>query len=238
VAAGAAALALVPASVAIAGFHQDARVALTTHHAGDSSGISAQVRSADAAAPGAKPKRATKLEIAFPARTHFNLSTPLAATCTLTDRQLTTPFGPSCPARSQVGSGSAQLNAMPIPPAPIGAKVKAYVSGANSLLVLLFPDQKLLPGTPPIIIHATVAGPRLTLPLPHVVYGKGKGDYKSFAGITAVIVSLKLNVPALGTGSKSLITAGSCHAGRFVVDSRFTYADRTKMLLTSRSTCS
>ena len=222
------------AGVAIARFHQSSRVALTTDRAGHSTGFTAQLSSTDATAPGAKPKRATRLVIAFPANTRFNLGTSLARACTLSDKQLTKPFGPSCPRSSQIGTGSAMINALPMATVQnVRAKVKAFVHGADSVLIVLAGDQKLLPGTPPIIIHATVSGSRLTLRLPHVVYGRGKGKYKSFAGITAVIVSLKLNVPAMGSGADALLTAGACTHGRFVVSSSFTYADHTTMRLRS-----
>jgi hypothetical protein len=80
------------AGVAIASFHQSSRVALTTNRAGDSSGFTVHVSSTDPTAPGAQPKRATKLAIAFPANTRFNLGTSLARACTLSDKQLTKPF--------------------------------------------------------------------------------------------------------------------------------------------------
>jgi hypothetical protein len=227
------------AGVAAATFHQSSRVALTTHRAGHASGFTARISSTDATAPGAKPKRATRLVIAFPANTHFNLGTSLARACTLSDKQLTKPFGPSCPRRSEIGTGSAMINALPMATVQnVRATVNAYVRGADSLLIVLTGDQKLLPGTPPIIIHATVSGSRLTLRLPHVVYGRGKGKFKSFHGVTAVIASLTLSVPAMGSGTDSLLTAGACTRGRFVVSSRFTYADHSTMRLRSSSRCS
>jgi hypothetical protein len=227
------------AGVATATFHQSSRVALTTHLAGHSSGFTARVSSTDATAPGAKPKRAARLLIAFPANTHFNLGTSLVRPCTLSDKQLTKPFGPTCPRRSQIGTGSATVNALPMATVQnVHATVKAFVHGADSLLIVLVNDQKLLPGTPPIIIHATVSGSRLTLRLPHVVYGRGTGKYKSFHGITAVIASLTLRVPALGSGADALLTAGSCTRGRFLVSSHFTYADHSTMRLRSSSRCS
>jgi hypothetical protein len=227
------------AAVATATFHQSSRIALTTHRAGHSSGFTARVSSTDATAPGAKPKRATRLVIAFPANTRFNLGTSLVRACTLSDKQLTKPFGPTCPRRGLIGTGSAMINALPMATVQnVRATVKAFVHGTDSVLIVLVNDQKLLPGTPPIIIHATVSGSRLTLRLPHVVYGRGKGKYKSFAGITAVIASLKLSVPAMGSGADALLRAGTCTHGRFVVSSRFTYADHTTVRLRSTSRCS
>jgi hypothetical protein len=228
------ALALLPAlaGVALAAFSQSADVSFTTSLAGHSTGITVDVHARDPKAQGSKPKRATKLVIAFPAGTRFDLGTPLVRKCTLTDKQITKPFGPSCPARSLIGSGSAIVNAMPMAPKPgVDAKVKVYISGSRSMIVLVFNNQMLLPGTPPIIIHASVSGPRLTMLLPHVRYGASK-KYK-FGGVTAVIARLKLDVPAMG----SLITSGRCVSHRFVISSRFSYADRTSLVRSSSTSC-
>ena len=53
--------------------------------------------------------------------------------------------------------------------------------------------------------------------MPRLVWGKL---------IDVVLVSLKLQVPAMGSGSSALITAGHCTAGRFMVAQHFVYADR------------
>lgn len=174
--------------------------------------------------------------IEFPSGTRFNLNTSLVKSCTLTDKQITTAFGPSCPSDSQIGTGSAIVNAMPMAPKPgVDAKVKVFVSGSDSMLILVYSDQSLLPGTAPIIIHTTVSGSQLTMELPHVVYGKSR-KFK-FSGVTAVIALLKLGIPALGNGSNALLTAGSCSQHRFVVQAHFTYADHGKAVLASQSKC-
>jgi hypothetical protein len=131
------------------------------------------------------------------------------------------------------------INALPMATVQnVHATVKAFVHGADSMLIVLENDQKLLPGTPPIIIHAAVSGSRLTLRLPHVVYGRGRGEYKSFHGFTAVIASLTLRVPAMGSGADALLRAGTCTRSRFVVTSRFTYADHSTIRLRTSSRCS
>jgi hypothetical protein len=230
-------LTLALAGVAIAKFNQVSKITFTAHRAGQSSGIKVYVHARDPAALGFKPKRATKLVIEFPSGTRFNLNTSLVTACTLTDKQITTTFGPSCPSDSQIGAGSAIVNAMPMAPKPgVDAKVKVFVSGSDRMFILVYNDQNLLPGTPPIIIHATVSGPQLTMKLPHVVYGKSN-KFK-FPGVTAVIALLQLNIPAMGSGSNALLTAGSCSKHRFVVKAHFTYADHGKAILNSRSSCS
>lgn len=170
-----------------------------------------------------------KLVISFPAGTRFNLSTPLVTPCRLTDKQLTTPFGPVCPRRSQIGGGTAVANASPLQQA-VNTGLKAYVGGDGQVILVFTPS---LPGTSPIVIHAIASGSRLTLPIPHLTLGRGR----HFAGIEAVFVSLTLHVPALGHGRDSLITAGRCTAHHFVVTSRFLYRDHSSLDLRTASSC-
>ena len=217
------------AAVALAAFQQTSDITLTTHAAGRSTGIVAALSSSDPTAPGAKPKSATSVTITFPRGTTFNLRTSLATTCHLTDKQLTTPFGPACPAKSQIGSGTAQANASPLQQA-VNASVKAYVHSADQILLDLTPS---LPGATPIIIHATISGSTLTMAVPQVVLGKAHG----FAGITAVLVSLKVRIPPLGHGHDALIRAGRCTAHQFLVTTRFAYTDRSRLTLRHASSC-
>jgi hypothetical protein len=217
------------AAVALAAFQQTATVTLTTHIAGRSTGIVASVGSSDPTAPGAKPTATTRVAISFPHGTAFNLRTSLVAACRLTDKQLTTPFGPACPAKSQIGSGMAQANASPLQQV-VTARVTAYIHSADQILLDLTPS---LPGATPIIIHVIISGSTLTMTVPQVVLGKAHG----FAGITAVLVSLKLQIPALGHGHDALIRAGRCTAHHFLITSRFVYADRSRLTLRRASTC-
>lgn len=217
------------AAVALGAFSQTATVLLTGHTAARSTGVLAEVRSSDPAAPGAKPQPTRQLVMTFPAGTRFDLGTPLLTPCRLTDRQLTTPFGPTCPRRSRIGTGTAVANASPLQQA-VPTVLRAYVTGPDRFILEFIPS---LPGTTPSVIHATISGSQLTLPIPHLTLGRGDG----FAGITAVFVSLTLHVPALGHGGNALIVAGRCTAHRFAVTSRFTYADDSTLTLRSASAC-
>lgn len=218
------------AGVALAAFTQVAHVALTAHGAGKSTGIKSDIRSSDLTAPGQKPKSAVTLTITFPAATKFNFKTPLVKTCKLTDKQLTTAFGPSCPRNSQIGTGSAVANASPLAQT-VTARVRAYVAATDEILLVIKPTS--LPGAPTIVIRATVSGSKLTIPIPRLVLGQTKG----FPGVTVVLVSLKLNVPALGSGRSALITAGRCTGHSFHVRDHFVYRDHSTLDLHSSSPC-
>jgi hypothetical protein len=224
-AAGAAFLMLVLAGAALANFTQLSTVTFTGHDAGRRTGIRSEFQSADPTAEGQKPKAATQLVITFPANTRFNLHTPLVKTCTLSDKQLTTTFGPSCPGTSQIGTGSEVTNAAPLS-AAINAGLKSYVGKGNKMILVLKPQ---LPGAATLVIRAIVTGSKLTIPIPRLVFGQV---------VKGAVVSLKLNLPALGRGRNALITAGRCTAHRFVVKSHFVYADHSTLDLQSSSPCS
>jgi hypothetical protein len=221
--------ALSSTGVALAAFAQTANVTLTTHTVGQSTGILAAMRASDPTAPGAKPKALASLVITFPAHTTFNLATALVGPCRLTDKQLTTPFGPTCPRKSKVGGGGAVANASPLQQT-VKATVTAYVRSPTQILLVLRPS---LPGATPIIIHVTASGSRLEILIPRVVLGKARG----FPGITAVFVSLTLRIPALGRGPNALVRAGDCTSHRFVVRSRFAYRDHSVRDIRNTSSC-
>jgi hypothetical protein len=53
-----------------------------------------------------------------------------------------------------------------------------------------------------------------------------------------VLIGLKLKVPARGSGSQALITAGKCVAKQFVFNARFVYTGGSKADVKSTSPCS
>lgn len=213
-----AALSLIFAGIALADFSQAGTVALTAKHAGKSTGIKADIHSTTS--PGQAPKGAKLLVITFPAGTKFGLShvTP----CKLSDSQLA--GGKACPAASRIGTGSATASAYPLPQ-PILAGVKAYAAGPTKM-VLVVKATSPIPQT--LVIRETTSGAKLTIPVPTPVV----------AGFHVVLVSLKLNVPARGSGKTALITAGKCTAHSFIVKSHFVYTDGTTADLQSSSPCS
>ncbi len=216
--AAAAALSLVFAGVALADFTQTSNVALTATHAGKSTGIKADIHSTTS--PGQAPEAAKLLVITFPAGTRFNLGS--VKPCKLSDGQLTT--GKSCPSGSQIGTGSATASAYPLPQ-PILAGVKAYAAGPKKM-VLVVKATSPIPQT--LVIRETTSGAKLTIPVPT----------PTVAGFQVVLVSLKLNVPARGSGKTALITAGKCTSHSFIAKSHFLYSDGTTADLQSSSPCS
>ena len=214
-------LSLVLAGAALAAFTQTSTITLTAHSAGKTTGLKANVSSTDPSVP--QPKAAKVLVVRFPSGTKFNLGTPLVTTCKLSDTQLAA--GTACPAKSLIGTGSAVANAYPLAPS-VPATVKSYVSGPKSMVMVA--TATVFGETMRTIIHATVSGSKLTIPVPTPVVST----------IKIVLVSLKLNVPAKGSGKTALITAGKCSAHKFVVKSHFTYVDGSTFSTTSSSACS
>jgi hypothetical protein len=107
----------------------------------------------------------------------------------------------------------------------VNAGLKSYIGKSNQIILVLKPR---LPGTATIVIRTTVSGSKLTIPIPRLVFG---------GLVTVVVVSLKLNVPALGRGRSALITAGRCTVHKFFVKSHFVYADHSTLDLQSSSAC-
>jgi hypothetical protein len=211
-------LSLVLAAAALADFTQSGNVVLTAIHTGKSTGIKADIHSTTS--PGEAPKAAKLVVITLPAGTKFGLSHMKA--CKLSDGQLAA--GKSCPSKSLIGKGSATASAFPLPQ-PILAGVKAYAAGPNKM-VLVVKATSPIPQT--LVIRATTSGAKLTIPVPS----------PTVAGFQVVLVSLKLNVPARGSGKTALITAGRCSAHSFIVKSHFVYTDGSQADVQSASSCS
>lgn len=217
IAAAVAVVSLTLVGVAVADFSQASNITLTARQAGKSTGIKADIHSTTT--PGEAPKAAKLLVLRFPSGTRFGLGHFKA--CTLSDKQIES--GRSCPAASQIGTGSATASAYPLPQT-ITARVKSYVAGPNRMLQVIRATQPI-PET--LVIRATTSGATLTIPVPAPMV----------AGFTVVLTSLKLNVPARGTGHGALITAGRCKAGSFMVNSHFVYTDGSQVNLQSASPC-
>lgn len=217
--------ALAPAGVALAAFHQTATTRLTAVRSGTSTGIAAYVHAADPTALGLKPRSVRRLVITFPAGTRFNFGTPLVTDCRYTDKQLRTEFGPACPRSSLIGTGVGYANAAPMLMTPLKESVNLYVTGPSTAILFVLPD---LPAYEPQIMHLRVSGSTLTLLVPQVVWAKL---------IHVVVASLRLDVPALGSGSDALITSGRCVDGSFGVLQHFVYADPGTVDIRSSSAC-
>jgi hypothetical protein len=214
-------LSLILADVALAAFTQTSDITLTAHKAGKTTGIKADVSSSDPSVT--QPKAAKLLVVTFPSKTRFNLGTPLVTACGLSDAKLAS--GVACPSKSLIGSGSAVANAYPLLTS-VPATVKAYVAGSNKMVMIA--TANVLGTTMRTIIHATASGSKLTIPVPTPVVST----------IKVVLVALKLNVPAMGSGTKALVTAGQCSAHKFVVKSHFVYVDGSTFNTTTSSACS
>ena len=208
---------LLLATAAIAAFTQVSNVKFTTTKAGHSTGIVADIHSTSDSAQELKGAKLVVLK--FPAGTKFQLG--LVKACQLSDQQLTS--GKACPAASKVGSGSAQASAYPLPQT-ITAAVTAFAAGPHSMTILVKATQPI-PQT--LVIHATVSGSKLTIPVPT----------PSVAGVKIVLTSLQLNVPARGSGRSALISAGRCTNHTFIVKSHFAYTDGTALDMQSSSPC-
>jgi hypothetical protein len=93
-------------------------------------------------------------------------------------------------------------------------------------MVLVVKATSPIPQT--LVIRETTSGAKLTIPVPT----------PTVAGFQVVLGSLRLNVPARGSGETSLITAGKCSPQGFIVKSHYVYTDGSTADLQSTSRCS
>ncbi len=214
-------LSLVLAGVALAAFTQHSNITFTATKAGQSTGIKADVFSTvGPGEPTSAYKPAKQLVVTFPAGTKFNLGQ--IKPCTVSDRSLAS--GASCPASSQIGTGSAEVVAPPLPQ-KFSAGVKAYASGRSSMVILATATK---PVKTTVVIHETIKGNKLIIPVPT----------SKVAGFNVVLVKLSLNVPARGSGKAAMIRAGKCTAGQFVIKTHAVYKDGSTADVVSTSACS
>ena len=225
-------LALTLAAVALAGFTQTSVIKFTTHKSGHSTGVSANLVTADDTV--SQPKATKKLVIEFPAGTRFNLSA--LKRCTTSDRKLRDQFGPGCPRGSHIATGEAELNQWQMVATGIPSTVRAYAGKGNIILVVR-PTITALKSQI-VVLHARLSGSTITVAVPRIMWGADKKSKPPFPGVKVVLVSFKLTIPARGSGSHALVRAGRCAAHKFVVHSRFYYDDGTKFATKTSSPCS
>ncbi len=214
-------LSLALAGVALATFTQSASVRFTTEKAGRSTGISANLIATDTSNP--VPQSIKKLTIDFPAGTRFNLKTPKLKLCTRTDKQLRNQFGLKCPNSSFIAGGTGAFSTFPIPEKAVDptyqipTTVRAYL-GKGSILLIVRPTIVAYKSWI-YVLHAKVSGSTLTIAVPKMI----RGRLKPFNGVRIALTTIKLTIPAIGSGSKALVRSGRCTAHKFVVTSHFLY---------------
>ncbi len=216
-------LAVAAVAVASSQFTQTAKVTLTATKEGRTTGFKAALQSADPGEPGGKPQALKTLTLTLPTATKFNFKSKALTLCTAGDTEIKGTGGAVCPAKSKIGSGSAEANGAPaIPQIPENATAYA---GKGNIIFLLAPKG---PAGAPLVLHGVVSKNKVTTEVPPI----------SFGGVTIVITALNLTVNKLGSGKTAFITAGKCASGKFTVKSNFLYSTGATKTLSSSSECS
>lgn len=212
------------AAVALASsqFKQSSKITLTATKAGKSTGFKAAISSSDAGEPGGKPQALKTLTITLPSKTKFNFKTKALTPCTAEDTEIKGTGGAVCPAKSRIGTGSAEANGAPVFPS-IPENATAY-EGKSDLIFLISPKG---PSGTVLVLHGKVSGNKLTTALPQLNAG----------GLSIVITSLNLTINKVGGGKTAFITAGKCTKGKFKVKSNFVYYTGSPVTLSSSSKC-
>ncbi len=216
-------LATTGVALASSQFTQTSNIVLTASKAGASTGFKAALKSADPGEPGGKPQALKTLTITFPVATKFNFKSKAIKPCTATDVEIKGTKGTACPAKSKIGSGSAEANGAPVFPA-LPENAVAYASKSD-LIFLLTPKG---PAGSVLVLHGKVAANKVTVGVPLLQEGP----------LTIVITALELSVNKLGNGKSAFVTAGKCKGGKFTVGSSFVYYTGAAKQLSSSSKCS
>lgn len=201
-------------------FTQTSNITLTATRAGKPTGLKAALQSAD---PGAvQPQGLKVLTITLPGGTKFNFKTTAIKQCKASEVEIKATLGGACPAKSQIGTGTAVANAAPVIPT-IPENVKAY-AGTNQIVFLFTPAAA---SGQILVLYGKVAANKVTTEVPVLQAG----------GLNIVITALDLTVKTIGSDGKAFITAGKCTAGKFTVHAHFLYQTGATLTRTSSSRC-
>lgn len=216
-------LASAAVTMASSQFQQTAKITLTGAKAGASTGFKAALASTDPGEPGAKPQALRTLAITFPSGTRFNFKSKAIKPCTASEIEIKGTSGAACPAKSKIGTGSAEANGAPLFP-QLPESVTAYVT-RTGIIFLLVPKG---PAGSVLVLHGRVSANKLSVGVPALAAGP----------IAIVITKLELAVSRLGAGKSSFVTAGKCTGGQFKVQASFLYWTGVKQTIPSVSKCS
>jgi hypothetical protein len=216
-------LAVAAVAMASSQFKQSAKVTLSATKQGKATGFSAALASSDPGEPGGKPQALKTLTITLPSATKFNFKTKALTACTASDIEIKGTGGAACPAKSKIGSGSAEANGAPVFPV-IPENATAY-AGPGNIIFLLSPKG---PAGTVLVLHGVVSANKVTTAVPVIAAG----------GLPIVITALNLKINTVGSGKSAFITAGKCIGGKFTVKSSFLYYTGASLTLSSSSKCS
>ncbi len=216
-------LGLAAVALASSQFKQTSNVALTATKAGKTTGFKAAIQSSDPGEPGGKPQALKTLTLTLPSATKFNFKSKALTLCKASDTEIKGTGGAVCPAKSKIGSGTAEANGAPAIPL-IPENATAYAGNGN-IIFLLAPKG---PAGSVLVLHGVVSANKVTTAVPALSAG----------GVTIVITGLNLTVNKIGSGKSAFITAGKCKSGKFTVKSNFVYYTGAPVTLSSASKCS
>lgn len=218
-----AALALAATGLAYASplFKQISIITLTAKKEGKPTGLLVTLESSDAGA--VQPQGLKTLTIKLPSKTAFNFKSRAIKLCSASEIEIKATLGKACPAKSEIGTGSAVANGAPVLPV-IPEDAVAYAGTGHRIVFLLTPATS---AGEVLVLYGKVVGATVTTSVPVIIAG----------GLNIVITELKLTVAKIGTGANAFITAGRCAAGKFTVKANFLYQTGATLALSSSSKC-
>jgi len=219
-------LALAVAGIALASeqFVQTYKLTYTTASEKATTGVNTLFTAADPGEANQTPKAARRVTITFHKGTTFDTTVPVR--CNKTDQQVQASAAAGCPAKSKVGSGTAQGRVGDLNGAAADLDLVAY--NANKAIIFLAKGKAgSITDGQNFAFRGKLDGTRLTTNVPQFPFN---------TSITRF--NLKVIKVARGT-TKYIRTPSICPSTKkWTTKAAFVYADGTTASRTSRSTCS
>jgi hypothetical protein len=213
-------------AVAFGAFQQTFTQSFTVTKPNKLTGINTLITSTDDA--GAKPKEVSRVIIKFNKGTKFNYNVP--AICKLTAEQIAGASDPltACPAKSKVGTGSAEADAAPLIPSSqqVLEDITAFNTTKGIYFVLTDKDNNPSDSNPGqlLVIKGVLSGATLTTDVPVL----------NVAGTSVVLTKFELSIKKVSKKTKKngkttvvnyITTPNKCSGGKWTNVSTFQYRD-------------
>lgn len=213
-------------AVAFGAFQQTFTQSFTVTKANKLTGINTLITSKDDA--GAKPKEVSRVIIKFHKGTKFNYNVP--GICKLTAEQIAGASDPltACPAKSKVGTGSAEADAAPLIPSSqqVLEDINAFNTTKGIYFVLSDKDNNPSDSNPGqlLVIKGVLSGTTLTTDVPVL----------NVAGVNVVLTKFELNIKKVSKKVKKngkttvvnyITTPNKCTGGKWTNTAAFQYRD-------------
>lgn len=226
------ALALAVAAVAVASpqFTQSFQLKYVQKAPGKSTGVTTVITAEDPGAEGQKPKGARQVVVNFHPGTKIDTSVP--GVCKASDEDLQQMGAAACPAKSRLGTGTAEARTGIASIDPVNEDITVF-NAKKGIIFLLQGDENEQNGQT-FVLRGRLSGRRLTVNVPKI---------EPVPGVTVSLTDFRLKLRAVQTGRGSrqkafFRTPPTCPRSKvWQTEARFVYEDGTRAARKSATVC-